>query len=332
MMAVIPVRDAVLPVGADEAVAEAGGAALVAGEGARRAAADLQTATGEVQCAELGMFAPAAWSAALAPHLGGHRVVVLPASADGRHLAPRLAHALGRVLLAGALYVDTDRVVVIRAGGLVAEEHFVDAPVVATLEPDVRGFTPEPRAPTITSLDVDAGTGHRDAVAIEVLAPDPATMDLAEAERIVAGGAGLGPSFAGLRGVAAALGATWGATRVAADAGWVPADRFIGTTGATVRARLYIAFGISGAVQHVAGLGDPDHIVAVNTDPSAPMMAMADLAIVSDAPAVVRELGRRLGVTVAAPASGRHDGPAGPETLDGPHGCAGPGGPGGRRG
>ncbi len=69
---------------------------------------------------------------------------------------------------------------------------------------------------------------------------------------------------------------------MAADAGWVPQGRFIGTTGVTVNPRLYLAFGISGAVQHVTGLGSPDHIIAVNTDASAPMMSMADLAIVTD--------------------------------------------------
>ena len=87
--------------------------------------------------------------------------------------------------------------------------------------------------------------------------PDPATVDLAEASRIAAGGAGLGgpEPFAVLQRVAIALGASYGASRVAADAGWVPQDRFIGTTGVAVDPELYIAFGISGAVQHVSGLG-----------------------------------------------------------------------------
>jgi electron transfer flavoprotein alpha subunit len=84
---------------------------------------------------------------------------------------------------------------------------------------------------------------------------------------------------------------------VAADAGWVAPDRFIGTTGVAVDPRLYIALAISGAVQHVSGLGHPDHIVAVNTDASAPMMAMADLAVVTDARALLDELAERLGVS-----------------------------------
>jgi len=81
---------------------------------------------------------------------------------------------------------------------------------------------------------------------------------------------------------------------VAADAGWVPTDRFIGTTGVTVDPDLYIGLGISGAVQHVAGIGHPRHLVAVNTDSSAPLMAMADVAIVTDAVALLRELAARL--------------------------------------
>ncbi len=124
-------------------------------------------------------------------------------------------------------------------------------------------------------------------------------MDLAESRRIFAGGAGLrGPAdFALLSRVAAALGASMGATRVVADIGWVEHERYIGTTGVVVDPDLYVALGISGAIQHVTGLGNPEHVVAVNTDPSCPMMAMADLALVTDAPALLEELARRLGIT-----------------------------------
>jgi electron transfer flavoprotein alpha subunit len=124
-------------------------------------------------------------------------------------------------------------------------------------------------------------------------------MDLTEAPRIVAGGAGLhGPvHFDRLSAVGSALGASMGATRVVTDRGWVDHDRQIGTTGVVVGPRVYLAFGISGAVQHTSGLGQPDHIVSVNTDPHCPMMQLADLAIVSDANAVIAELAARLTVT-----------------------------------
>ncbi len=126
-----------------------------------------------------------------------------------------------------------------------------------------------------------------------------ATMDLAEAPRILGGGAGLGGAddFALLTDVAAALGASMGATRVVTDAGWVGHERQIGTTGVVVDPRLYVAFGISGAVQHTSGLGDPQHMVSVNLDPHCPMMALADLAVVADASAVLRALAGQLGLS-----------------------------------
>ena len=130
-------------------------------------------------------------------------------------------------------------------------------------------------------------------------------MDLADATRVVAGGAGLVAGvddhhavevFDLLARVAAAMGASTGATRVATDAGWTGYDRQIGTTGVTVDPELYIAFGVSGATQHVGGLGTPRHIVSINTDASAPMTAMADLGLVTDARSLLVELGRRFGV------------------------------------
>jgi electron transfer flavoprotein alpha subunit len=294
MLAVIVVRDGVLPAGADECVAEAGGRVMLCGSGTEAAAKQLVAAI-EVRCAELGSFAVGTWARAFADELANERVVLLPASADGRDLAPRLAHALGRPLLAGAVAVDAHRVVLVRGGGLLSETRLIDGDVVATLEPGVRGVETLAVSPTIDRLDIPLESGH-DAAILELIPPDPATVDLAEAARIAAGGAGLGgpESFEVLQRVAVALGASYGASRVAADAGWVPQDRFIGTTGVAVDPELYIAFGISGAVQHVSGLGQPAHIVAVNTDASAPMMAMADLAIETDARALLDELARRL--------------------------------------
>jgi electron transfer flavoprotein alpha subunit len=143
-------------------------------------------------------------------------------------------------------------------------------------------------ATTATTPDVEV---------VEVLPPDAATMDLAEARAIVAGGAGLdGPErFTRLASIATQLGASVGATRVVTDRGWVGHERQIGTTGVVVDPRLYVAFGISGAVQHTSGLGRPDHVVSVNTDPYCPMMQLADLAVVADANAVLDALAARLG-------------------------------------
>lgn len=299
MIAVIPVRDGVLPIGADEAVDEAGGRVLVVGEGADKAADVLAAAASVVMTAEAGRYAPAGWSAALAPHLAGEDVVLLPHSPDGRDLAPRLAHALGRTLLAGAASVAPGLVVVPRLGGRTAVEHRPTGPFVATLQPGVRGVDPRPAAwtpPAVQRLDLGLAGAGPDAEVLEVTPPDPTTMDLSEASFIVAGGAGLGSpeAFGVLAEVGAALGASVGGTRVVTDAGWLPFERQIGTTGIAVSPRLYLAFGISGAVQHTTGLGAPEHILSVNVDASCPMMTMADVAVVADAPAVLDELAARL--------------------------------------
>jgi electron transfer flavoprotein alpha subunit len=297
-IAVVPVRAAVLPAGAEETIAEAGGVVLLAGSGTAEAAAGLAVDAVSVAVAEIGDPAFGAWAAALAPILHPYYAVLLPASADGRDLAPRLAAAMGRPLLAGATEYRDDEVRLPRCGGVLMDHVTADGPVVVTLQPGVRGTEPrrhdrsEPEPVT-----VKPGRRH-DAIVLEVSPPDPGTMDLAESKRIMAGGAGLrGPADFRLLGrVATALGASMGATRVVADLGWVAHERYIGTTGVAVDPDLYVALGISGAIQHVTGLGAPRHLVAVNTDPSCPMMAMADLALVTDAPALLEELARRLGV------------------------------------
>jgi electron transfer flavoprotein alpha subunit len=144
---------------------------------------------------------------------------------------------------------------------------------------------------------------------IALVEPDVHTMDLSDAARVVSGGAGLAAglddrrateTFAVLGQVAAALGGSAGATRVATDAGWTGYERQIGTTGVTIAPALYIALGVSGAAQHVGGLGNPRQVISVNTDSAAPMTAMADLGLVTDARSLLVELARRLGVDVPA--------------------------------
>jgi electron transfer flavoprotein alpha subunit len=308
VLAVVVVRDGQLPAGADETVAEAGGAALLVGSGTSEAAGRLDSAS-RAWVLERSCVAPAALASALAHVLSGINMVLLPASPDGRDLAPRLAVILGRALLAGAVRCAPDEVELTRLDDRLSLRVAVDGPVVVTLRPGSRG-RPEPLAPAeVTALPpAEPGAGP-DAESVEVLQPEPSTADLAEARRIFGGGAGL--VLAGADGaavmrlladVAAALEASAGATRVVTDAGWMSYDRQIGTTGVTVSPELYVAFGISGAAQHVTGLGAPEHVVSVNTDPSCPMTLMADLGIVADAPAVLAELADRLGVT-ATPAA-----------------------------
>ena len=300
MIAVVPVRAGELPIGGDEAAAEAGGRVLLIGDRAGEAVAALYGVADDVAVCEQAAFAPGAWSAGLAELVEGEQVLILPASPDGRDLAPRLAHLLDRPLLTGAVRVTPTGATVARHGGLVMEEQVTDGPFVATLQPGVRGVEPdEAVVPTVRTLDLLApDAAVDDATLVEVLPPDPATMDLAEAPRIVGGGAGLRSPEAMdlLAEVATALGCSVGGTRVVTDWGWLPYERQIGTTGVAVHPDVYLAFGISGAVQHTAGLGSPHHVIAVNTDASCPMMALADLALVTDAPALVDALARRLGV------------------------------------
>jgi electron transfer flavoprotein alpha subunit len=293
-------------VGAAEAAAEAGGRVLVLGSGTREAVSELGSA--RAWHAETAGAAPAGLSAAVAPLLRDVGLVVLPASPDGRDFAPRLAAELDRPLLAWATRaaVDDEGVTasLSRLDGRLEVDVRCDGPAVATLVPGARSPLPPTNGEVLELLlDVPPGV---DAERLAVLPPDPATMDLAEAARVVGGGAGLVPrdaddavardTFDLLAAVAARLGASTGATRVVTDAGWLHHDRQIGTTGVTIAPELYLALGVAGATQHTGGLGAPRHVVSVNTDPSCPMTAMADLGLVTDARALLDELAERLGV------------------------------------
>ena len=316
-------REGRLPVGADEAVAEAGGTAIVVGSGSEAGARAL-VAADLVWWADTGEgLRPASLAARLAPLLHPVPLVVLPASPDGRDLAPRLASALGRPLVArviraacrpnpgadGGYQVSAtvtrldDRVLLpVDVGGhavvtLVAGSRAVAPCAVGTVvEPLSLPDRPGPGPLGVQPLDPEVTA---------ILEPDLHTIDLADARRVVGGGAGLVVGcddrqatavFDLLAEVAAAIGASTGATRVATDAGWTGYERQIGTTGITIDPELYVALGISGATQHVGGLGTPRHIISVNTDPFCPMTAGADLGLVTDARALLTELAGRFGV------------------------------------
>lgn len=302
-IAIVPIREGELASGGAEAVAEAGGHAILIGSGGARAVAQLNGGAVAIRVIETDSFRPASWATTLVPVVAEASYLVLPASPDGRDLAPRIAALLGWPLLAGALSISGDRVTVARQGGLVQVDLIPVGPFVATLQPGVRGTEPGQSEPVVEFLEVEFAD-EMDAAVLEVFPPDAATMDLAEATRIVGGGAGLmdgeGPlRFAQLAAVGEAIGASMGATRVVTDAGLVPHTRQIGTTGVVVDPDVYLAFGISGAVQHTAGLGHPSHVISVNTDPHCPMMSFADLAIVADANETIRVLVDRLGIEVA---------------------------------
>jgi electron transfer flavoprotein alpha subunit len=313
-VAVVVVRDGRLPAGALETVAEAGGAVVLVGTGAGESvAADLHGAR-QVWWAPTPTD-PALLAGILAPALAPAQLVLLPASPDGRDLAPRLAAAMGRPLLAGAVRasvvdgrVDAE---LLRVDGRVIVPVFLAGEAVATMWPGSRASDPTGPAPEVRPLHLPAGADRSGSVeTLGLVEPDPATMDLADAHRVLAGGAGLVPDgasdaqaravFALLTDVASALGASAGATRVVTDAGWMAYDRQIGTTGVTLQPDLYVALGISGASQHLGGIGDPERVVSVNVDPSCPMTGRADLGLVADAPGLLLELADRLGVPIPA--------------------------------
>lgn len=305
--AVIVVRDGALPAGADEAVAEAGGTAVLVGTGSTDAIAELVTVR-KATTVEADPSRAGALAAGLARLLAEVDIVVLPASPDGRDLAPPLAVQLDRPLLAWAVRCSRTEVELARLDDRVSVRVALEGPAVVTLTPGSRGVEPAAGPPVVRRWELDVVAERIDAELVETLPADPATMDLGESPRILGGGAGLVPAATAgadamnlLSDVAAGLGASAGATRVVTDAGWMDYARQIGTTGVVVDPELYLAFGISGAAQHVGGLGAPDHVISVNTDPSCPMTAMADLGIVADAPEVLRVLAGRLGVGPLAP-------------------------------
>jgi electron transfer flavoprotein alpha subunit len=314
-VAVVIVRDGILPAGASEAVEAAAHRALVVGSGARTAAAELPAGEGCWWTETSGQFSPAVLAGQLAALLAATPLVVLPGSPDGRDLAPRLADRLDRPLLAAAtaiaLHGEDDSLTIdaelLRMDGRQTLPARCREPAVATLVPPGHRHEQGPAA-ACQPLEVSLPTVEAlaDPTLIAIQEPRPETMDLADATRIFGGGAGLVSSgtddrsaaaiFDRLRAVATALGAAAGATRVVTDAGWLPYDRQIGTTGVSVQPELYVAFGVSGASQHTGGLGAPAHIVSVNTDPSCPMTARADLGLITDASSLLAELARRYGV------------------------------------
>jgi len=333
-LAVAFARAGELPPGALEAAAEAGGSLLVVGDGAQAAAAAARSARRAWWCDIGPGLQPGRLAARLAPLLAGIPLLVLPGTPDGRDLAPRLAACLGRPLLAGACRAEiTDagvRADLCRLDDRIVLPADCAGPAVVTLAPGTGVIaapsgpvTVEPVALPGDALPGDAlpgdalpggavsgpGNPGPDVIVLEVLEPDPSTMDLAEAPLVFAAGAGLAAgldlpaaraAFRLLGDVAAALGASAGATRVATDAGWIGHERQIGTTGVTIRPRLYAAFGVSGATQHTGGLGAPERIVSVNTDAHCPMTAMSSLGIVADARGTLAALAIRLGVEVPA--------------------------------
>jgi electron transfer flavoprotein alpha subunit len=255
----------------------------------------------------LAAFSADLWLAAVEPvlHTLAPALVLAPDSGHARAWLPRLALRWPAPLVTRclALWPDADRTLELTRPTHSGASHerlaCPGAPVViATLAPGARGLSrPDVgRKAFVTHIAPDlAGATARD-TALGRLPPDPRTVDISEAERVVAGGLGVGgPEGLNLLWqLSDALGAAVGGTRVIADRGWLPFARQIGTTGKTIRPQLYVAAGISGAGQHTSGITGSETVVVINTDRGAPMFAFADLGLVGDLHAIVPELLRLL--------------------------------------
>lgn len=235
---------------------------------------------------------PRSFVAAAAAVLKDHdaRLVLAPGNPAGCERAALLAVRLGWTLVSPALMV---RVVndFLEVTGLDRRSRMARTvrlephrPVIITLRSGVaEALRPDPgRQGEIIRVETARHSEH--ASSIEILPADPATVDIRYAGRLVAGGRGLGgrTGFDRLRRFAERIGAGVAASRMAVDLGWIDQDRQVGQTGRTVSPDLYIACGISGASHHVEGMSQATHIVAVNTDPEAPIFRVAHLGLVSD--------------------------------------------------
>ncbi len=223
--------------------------------------------------------------------------VLFAASAMGKDLAPRVAARLGVGLASdcSALAIEGGKLVASRpvfAGKAMQKVSFPMTPALASLRPKLFSAVQTAGKTAAVETLAFAYDGAVRARVTGIAAASGGKVDLTEAEAIVSGGRGMkGPEHFGMiEELAAALGASVGASRAVVDAGWRPHSEQVGQTGKTVAPKLYVAVGISGAIQHLAGMMSSRCIVAINRDPEAPIFKVADYGIVGDAFEVVPAL------------------------------------------
>ena len=238
----------------------------------------------------LATYSPDGWAKVLdgLAESRGPSVVLAPATTRGRDLAPRLAALRGSGVASDLTVLERDGEALVAsrpiyAGKAIAAVRIDGAPAVATMRPNSAPPKEGEGSPEVSEAPLAEGYAPRARV-VGVERAESERPDVAEADRIVSGGRGMGSPehFALIEELADRIGAAVGASRAVVDAGWRPHGDQVGQTGKTVSPSLYIACGISGAVQHLAGMKTAKTIVAINKDAEAPIFAVADYGIVGD--------------------------------------------------
>ena len=212
-------------------------------------------------------------------------VIILGASAQGKDLAGRLAARLdaGVAMDCTAIKLDNGSLTYTRpmfGGKIVADVEIEGALQIVAIRPNVMDITEAAKDSAIDKPAVEVGEVKT--AVIEKTMDTGNKIELTEADIIVSGGRGTGGDYAAIEALAAELGAAVGASRSAVDEGWRPHSDQVGQTGKTVSPTLYVACGISGAIQHLAGMSTSKYIVAVNKDAEAPIFSKADFGIAGD--------------------------------------------------
>jgi len=231
-------------------------------------------------------------------------LILFATNYDSRDIAGRLAAKTGSTLMSNAIGLPSTEVAqtAILGGATIVDVKLEGTPKLVLVRP--KSFVPEPAGgeASVVPVDVPIGEDLRRARRLERHEEQAAGPKLDEAAVVVSGGRGLqeAANFDLLEQLASAIGnAAVGATRAVVDAGWVPYALQIGQTGITVKPSVYLAFGISGATQHMVGMKGAKRIIAVNKDEEAPIFQIADLGIVGDAmkllPQLIDEIKARKG-------------------------------------